>query len=65
MRFSVHPCIISIEQNSCPFFVVNDDVTEIVEVRHRKACELLNINSLSFHSLVDLHFDVQTVLIKF
>ena len=69
MRFSVHPCINSIDfffqQNSYPFCVVSDDVTKCVEVRHRKACKLLGINSLSFHSLVDLHFRVQTVFNQF
>ena len=45
--------------------VVSDDITKSVEVRHRKACMLIGINSLSFDSLVDLHFRVQTVLIKF
>ena len=69
MRFDVHPCIISIhfcfQQNSYPICVVSDDVTKSVEVCHRKACKLLGINSLSFDSLVDLHFRVQTVLINF
>ena len=35
--------------------------TKSVEVRYRKACKLLCINSLSFDSLVDLHFRLQTV----
>ena len=69
MLFSVHPCIISIEyvfqQNSYPFCVVSDDVTKSVEVRHRKACKLLSINSFSFHGLVDLRFRVQTVFNQF
>ena len=78
MRFSVHPCINSIDcffffvcfffvvvfffqQNSYPFcVVVSDDVTKCVEVRHKKACKLLGINSLSFYSLVYLYSRVQT-----
>ena len=56
MRFSVHPCKISIDffffffffqQNSYLVCVVSDDVPKCVEVRHRKACKLLGINSLS------------------
>ena len=69
MRFSVHPCIISInyffQQNSYSICVVSDDVTQSVEVRHRKACKLLGINSLSFDSLFDLHFRVKTVFNHF
>ena len=72
MRFSVHPCIISIDfffffqQNSYLFCVVSDAFCDkYVEVRHRKACKLPGINSLSFHSLVDLHFRVQTVFNQF
>ena len=69
MHFSVHPCIILIDycfqQSSYPFCVVSDDVTKCVEVRHRKACKLLCINALSFHSLVNLHFRVQTVFSQF
>ena len=45
--------------------VVSDDVTKSVEVCHRKACKLLGINSLSFNSLVDLHFRVQTAFNQF
>ena len=69
MHFNVHPCIISInyffQKNSYPICVVSDGVTKSVEVRHRKACKLVGINSLSFDSLVELHFRVQTVLIIF
>ena len=42
-------CIISIDyvfqQKSYPFCLVSDDVTKSVEVRHRKVCKLLGINS--------------------
>ena len=66
MRFSVHPCIISIDycfqQNLYLFCVVSDDITKSVEVRHKKACKLLDINSLSFHCLVNLHFRVQFLI---
>ena len=69
MRFNVLPCIILInylfQQNSYPICVVSHDVTKSVEVRHRKACKLLGINSLLFDSLVDLHFRVQTVFNHF
>ena len=69
MRFNVHSCIISInyffQKESYPICVVSDDVTKRVEVRHRKACKLLGINSLSFDSLVDLDFRVQTVFNHF
>ena len=69
MGFTVHPCLILInyffQQNSYPICVISDDITKSVEVRHRKACKLLDINSLSFDSLVDIHFRVQTVFNQF
>ena len=69
MRFNVHPCIISInylfQQNSYPICVVSIDVKKGVEVRYRKSCKLLGTYSLSFDSLFDLHFRVQTVFNQF
>ena len=53
------------QQNSYPICVVSDDVIKSVEVRYRKARKLLAIYPLSFDSLVDLHFRVQTVFIQF
>ena len=44
-----HPNMFSInifffKQNSDPFYGVTDDVTKLVDVCHRKPCELLGIN---------------------